>query len=304
MAQYGFDSSNDSEPDAHYQRTLRRVLLTIVALVLIALFVIWRIQSDRIERLRAELLNMFMPSIRFGLQIGEYISDIGAVYYMISEASRNAEELESTQQSLREWRNYAQHLEQENATLKKLVNLTENTGITSITSTVLADTSSPFGNSILLNIGSENGIENGWMATDGVGVVGRVSSVSRTTSRVLLITDTSSRIPIQIQPSGVRAIAVGDNTINPVIELVGNTAEIEHGSRVITSGDGGVFPSGYLLGTIGKSKNGRLRIIPAANYSALSIVSLINLDKPETVRLDSKLLIPDKIDQQESKLEP
>ena len=66
----------------------------------------------------------------------------------------------------------------------------------------MADSGSPFRQSVLLNVGGRDGIVDGWAAMDGLGLVGRISGVGDRTARVVLLTDTSSRIPVTVQPSG------------------------------------------------------------------------------------------------------
>src|SRR5690606_9194177 len=110
--------------------------------------------------------------------------------------------------------------------------------LTSVSGVVLADSGSPFRQSVLLNVGSRDGIVDGWATMDGLGLVGRISGVGRTTSRVILLTDPSSRIPVTIQPSGQRAILAGDNTALPLIDFLESPEQVRPGDRVISSGDG------------------------------------------------------------------
>ena len=195
-------------------------------------------------------------------------------------AAKDYEVLEVTQRKLREWQTHAQLLEQENAALRKLVNMAERPDITVITAPVIADTRSPFRNSILVNLGSQNGVANGWMATDGIGVVGRVTSVGQSVSRIVLLLDTSSRVPGRISVTGSRALVVGNNTMFPNIELFGDSVDYLDGSRVITSGDAGVYPPGYLIGTIHVPAEGEPRVVPAADFSTLSHVTLVSQSLP------------------------
>ena len=67
--------------------------------------------------------------------------------------------------------------------------------LTHISSIVLADSGSPFRQSVLINVGMQDGIQDGWAAMDGLGLVGRISGVGSKTARVLLLTDTASINP-------------------------------------------------------------------------------------------------------------
>ncbi len=122
------------------------------------------------------------------------------------------QELRRELQQMKAWKEAALQLEQKNAKLLDLNNVRLDPKLTYVTGVVLADSGSPFRQSVLLNIGERDGIVDGWAATDGLGLVGRISGVGRSTSRVILLTDANSRIPVMIQPSGQRAILSGDNT--------------------------------------------------------------------------------------------
>jgi len=166
-------------------------------------------------------------------------------------------------------------LEQENARLLDLNNVRLDPRLTYITGVVLADSGSPFRQSVLLNVGARDGIVEGWATMDGIGVVGRISGVAQNTARVIMVTDASSRIPAVIQPSGQRAIVAGDNSAAPPIDFLENPDLVRPGDRVVTSGDGGVFPAGLLLGQVAADPGGRLRVRLAADYERLEFLRVL-----------------------------
>jgi rod shape-determining protein MreC len=139
----------------------------------------------------------------------------------------------------------------------------------------MADSGSPFRQSVLINVGARDGIVDGWAAMDGLGLVGRISGVGERTSRVVLLTDTSSRIPVTIQPSGQKALLVGDNTAAPPVDFIEEPDQLHAGDRVLTSGDGGVFPPGLAIGQIAKDPGGRVRVRLAADYERLEFLRVL-----------------------------
>lgn len=99
---------------------------------------------------------------------------------------------------------------------------------------------------LLLDKGSQHGVYTGQPVLDASGVVGQVVEVMPYSSRVLLLTDNSHSLPIQVTRNDLRAIASG--TGNPdTLELryITDITDIEEGDLLITSGMGGKFPSGY-----------------------------------------------------------
>jgi rod shape-determining protein MreC len=110
---------------------------------------------------------------------------------------------------------------------------------------------------------------------DGLGLVGRISGVGSNTARVLLLTDTSSRIPITTQPSGQRALVIGDNSPSPLLDFIESPDQVRPGDRILTSGDGGVFPAGLLVGQVIQDRTGRMRVRIAADYERLEFLRVL-----------------------------
>ena len=156
----------------------------------------------------------------------------------------------------------------------------------------MADSGSPFRQSVLINVGARDGIKDGWAAMDGLGLVGRISGVGRNTARVILLTDTSSRIPVTIQPSGQRALIIGDNSIAPVVDFVEAPDQVRPGDRVLTSGDGGVFPPGLLAGQVALDPGGRLRVRISADYERLEFLRVLRSYENERLTDPGRLISP------------
>ena len=258
-----------------YIGPLKRLLLATLLLCLFAIFLVWRIDSPRVERFRAQVVDRVVPSMDWAMApvtgAINMVRDFQS-YQRIVEQNR---ELRRELQQMKAWKEAALQLEQENARLLDLNNVRLDPRLTFVTGVVLADSGSPFRQSVLLNIGARDGIVDGWAAMDGIGLVGRISGVGKSSSRVILLSDSSSRIPVMIQPSGQTAIVAGDNTIAPYIDFLENPERVRPGDRVISSGDGGVFPSGLLVGQVSSDPGGRLRVRLAADYERLEFLRVL-----------------------------
>ena len=258
-----------------YKRPLKRLFVIILVAALIGIFIFWRLEGSRAEKLRSDAIDLLIPSI----ELGQIPSDMYfATIRFFQDMSRYRDSqatITSLQSDLKRWQTYALSLEEENTMLRKFVNFSPTVDFPTISASVLADTTSPFSHSVLLSSGTENGVMVGLPATDGVGIVGRVTNASRNSSRLLLITDSSSRIPVRVLPSGNRGIVHGDNTSLPQIDLINTSADIEAGDQIMTNGDGGVFPPDLAVGTVMKGSDGKLRVILSADLLNLQNVSLI-----------------------------
>ncbi|MGV6846780.1 MAG: rod shape-determining protein MreC [Marinibacterium sp.] len=258
-----------------YSGPLGRLILGVLVLCLLAVFLLWRIDSPRVERFRAQLVDRVVPSMDWAMAPVtasiRLLRDFQS-YRALSDQNR---ELRSELRQMQAWKEAALQLEQENARLRDLNNVRLDPRLTYITGVVIADSGTPFRQSVLINVGARDGIVDGWAAMDGIGLVGRISGVGANTSRVILLTDAASSVPAVIQPSRQRALIAGDNSAAPLVDFLESPELVRPGDRVISSGDGGVFPAGLLIGQVAADPSGRLRVRLAAEYERLEFLRVL-----------------------------
>ena len=267
--------NNDRQTQADYFAPLRRFITVVLLLVLFGLFVVWRIDNPRVEKFRALVIDTFVPNFEWILRPMTSVVKLAQDYRSYEKLLEQNKELRRELQQMKSWKEAALQLEQENARLLDLNQLRLDSKLTHVSGIVIADSGSPFRQSVLLNIGSRDGIQDGWAAMDGLGLVGRISGVGSSTSRVILLTDNASQIPVIVQPSGQRAILMGDNSFAPPVEFIENVDLVRPGDRVVTSGGGGVLPAGLLVGTLAMDPNGRLRARLVADYERLEFLKVL-----------------------------
>ncbi len=275
-----------------YVRPIRRILIGGLVLILFAVFLVWRIDSPRVERFRADLVDRVVPSFDWALVPVTKMADMIEGFRSYSRIYEQNQELRRELQQMKAWKEAALQLEQKNAKLLDLNKVRLDPKHTFVTGVVLADSGSPFRQSVLLNVGERDGIVDGWATMDGIGLVGRISGVGRNTSRVILLTDSNSRIPVSIQPSGQRALLVGDNSASPPIDFLESAELVRPGDRVVSSGDGGVFPAGILVGQVAMGTDRRLRVRLAADYGRLEFLRVIRSQRSERIVDPGALLAP------------
>src|SRR6056297_1255238 len=281
--------ARDSYDDA-YARPVRRLLVAVAVICLLALVMLWRIDNPRVERMRAAIVDRVVPNMEWAMAPVTGVARIFDDFQSYARLFEQNQELRRELQQMRAWREAALQLEQENARLLDLNRVQLDPELTFVTGLVLADSGSPFRRSVLINVGARDGILDGWATMDGLGVVGRVSGVGERTSRVLMLTDANSRIPVTIQPSGQQALLVGDNTQAPMLDFLEAPEDFGAGDRIVTSGDGGLFPPGLLVGQVIRTSDGRLRARLAADLARLNFLRIMR-SHPGTSLGDSGDLI-------------
>ncbi len=268
---------------SHSWRLLRRLILGILVLSLLGMFFLSRIDNPRAERIRMAIVDRFYPGFDWALKPVTAMSRMLADFQSYTRVYAQNQELRGELQSMKGWREAALQLEQKNAQLLALNNVKLNPRLSFITGEVTTDSGGPFSQSALVNIGRQDGVRDGSAAVDGLGLVGRIVGVGERTSRVLFLSDVNSSVPVVIIPSGRRAIVQGDNSVVPPIEFLDSQVGVQAGNRVMTSGDGNVFPADILIGQVVVDPQGRFRVRLAADYENLEFIRVLQTTPIERI---------------------
>lgn len=131
----------------------------------------------------------------------------------------------------------------------------------------VSETHGPFVHSALINAGQNKKITQGHAVSTVDGLIGHIVRVGKTSARVLMLTDLNSHISVMSQRSTSRAIMIGTNTKRPRLDYISPEADWQVGDRVVTSGDGGVFPPGISIGLVqsGEGQQFRVRLFTQDN---------------------------------------
>ncbi|MAI02298.1 MAG: rod shape-determining protein MreC [Rickettsiales bacterium] len=185
---------------------------------------------------------------------------------------------------LYKWKDLAQGLLVENEELRKLLNSVNKIPNKFLTAKVIANSSGSYIKTVTLNVGKVNSIKIGNAVINNWGMVGRVIQVGKKTSRVLLITDINSQIPIYFEKSKHKAILIGKNSDLLEIKFLKSRVFLIDNDRVFTSGEGGVLPRGLKVGTYIKSLNSdinKIKILPTRNWDRLDNLMIVLNDNKE-----------------------
>ena len=167
-----------------------------------------------------------------------------------------------------------EYLKFENERLRKLIDeYIINTD--ELVAKVLLDKESPFLRSIILNKGSKDKIRIGMAVLDGPYLVGKVVEVNYATSRVLLISDLNSKIPVILEPGDIQSIMSGSGKNNGQIQYFKTENTLNEKKIVFTSGSGGIFKSGIPIGEINSGEEIKF----FSDLSQLTFVKVVSFNK-------------------------
>ena len=167
-----------------------------------------------------------------------------------------------------------EYLKFENERLRKLIDeYIINTD--ELVAKVLLDKESPFLRSIILNKGSKDKIRIGMAVLDGPYLVGKVVEVNYATSRVLLISDLNSKIPVILEPGDIQSIMSGSGKNKGQIQYFKTENTLNEKKIVFTSGSGGIFKSGIPIGEINSGEEIKF----FSDLSQLTFVKVVSFNK-------------------------
>lgn len=202
----------------------------------------------------------------------------------LSELQAQNTQLEQENLRLREWYQTALLLEAENKSLRELLHVKVEPENHYITTRVLVDAGNTFVKSLLVDAGVSDGVHKGQAVISGEGVIGRVIDSGRRTSRVLLVTDINSRVPVLVEDSRQQAILAGQNDAEPALIHLPPDSEIKNGARIITSGYGGIFPQGLPIGRVHIDNNGVYKVQLFADFDRLVHVRIVDRNEDPNLR--------------------
>ncbi|MGR3343189.1 MAG: rod shape-determining protein MreC, partial [Paracoccaceae bacterium] len=146
--------ARDRKSVENYVRPIRRILVGGLVLFLFALFLLWRIDSPRVERYRAVLVDRVVSSFDWALVPVTKLAGMVENFQSYSKIYEQNQELRRELRQMKAWKEAALQLEQKNAKLLDLNKVRLDPKLSYVTGVVLADSGSPFRQSVLLNVGA------------------------------------------------------------------------------------------------------------------------------------------------------
>jgi rod shape-determining protein MreC len=228
------------------------------------------------DRLRVIVVDATAPMLQAVSQpvatVGSgarYFQDLFIVYH-------DNQRLREENGRLLQWQNVARRLQAENAELRKLTKFQPPADARYVSAQVIANSGGAFARNVLINVGSHDEVVRGQAAVTGEGLVGRIAEVGNRASRILLLTDLNSHIPVVLDGSRERAVMAGDNSDQPRLLYLPANVAVKVGDRVVTAGSGGVFPPGLPVGVVAAVDGGIVRIEPFAELARLEVVEVVD----------------------------
>jgi rod shape-determining protein MreC len=248
------------------------------ALLALGLLVFGRVHPAPMEGARIHVMDTLAPVLdALSRPIVATQSVMANIRDYVALRAEN-DKLRADMAQLKQWENAVATLQTENNGLRDLLRYKVEPASSYISARVIADTGGPFVRGLIVTAGKIDGVREGMAAMTGDGLIGRVVEAGDWSSRVLLITDFNSRIPVMIEGSGERAVLAGDNTPEPRLMYLPQDAVLNAGARVVTSGHGGVFPPNLPIGIVREDGPNIYSLATAADLGRINYVRLVDFN--------------------------
>ena len=234
--------------------TKQRFSLVVLLIISVVFIILGKINFAPINYLKVGI-NEIVYRVSFVTSLPEkYISYSFRAIEEHLNIYKNYNLIEEELKKLKNKKYKTDFLESENKRLKKILeDITYSSD--AVIAKVLIDKQSPFLKSIIINKGSKNDLKKGMAVLSDNYLIGKIVEVNYTTSRVLLLSDLNSRIPVSIEPGSIQSILSGDGKNSGTIQYTKNNTLINSDSIIYTSGTGGLLKPGIPIGKIYNIEN-------------------------------------------------
>jgi len=244
-----------SPPPLFKQGAPARVKMTVFACISIALLLV-DARMNTLPAVRKVVGTALYPLQMAALLPRDAINGAGDYFSTVSSLEKQVRDLKRQQIQAAQSLQQAQLQAQENAQLRRLMDARDHIPVKSMLAEVLYDARDINSRKIILDRGTQQGMQLGLPVIDNQGVVGQVTRVFPFTSEVTLLTDKDQAIPVQLLRNGLRSVAYGRGKAgNMELRFTAPNADIQVGDIVVTSGLDGIYPAGLAVARVSQVEN-------------------------------------------------
>ncbi len=248
----------------------------IVLIVLAAMLIILNLFFPTlVSRVRVTFTDLFAPFMHAAAKPGEAMQNLSSAWQDVAGVREENKKLHQQIDELRAWRDSARQQADENNALRGLLKYKDDSVLSFLAARVIAEAGGNFNNSVIVTAGTRDGVVKNMIALGEDGVVGRVIETGEWSSRVLLYNDLNFRLPVMLEGTQLRAILSGEGTGLPKLLFIPPELDVKPGTRVLTSGHGGLFPPHLPVGVVQERKGQDVWLNPYARLDRLQVVRLV-----------------------------
>ena len=220
-------------------------------------------------------VNISLPIVKASSAPFNFVVNFSHNITQLATAKQKNEQLTKEIATLRAAQISAINIAAENTELKKILNFAYAKTANFKTAQIVGRTNETFNQKLYINAGKNQNIKKGSIVTGNNGVIGRIAEISDNKSRLILINDANSKIPVIASSSRTKAILAGNGSNIMQLLYLPKKHNIKVGELIFTSGDGDTLPSGLLVGVVSKIKGRKIFITPSQSNHNANIVLIV-----------------------------
>ncbi len=279
------------------RQLLKKFALVILFLIAFVMMLLNKTDTALIDKTSSVATDVVTPVVDVLILPARLLANAYDYLKDLSLAHKENQFLKAENRRLRLVSERARSLEIENRLLAKLLNYTRPDEENLVTARVVAEEGDAFSHSLIAYTGKDTTAQKGQIVLTEKGVVGRLDKVGQLYSKILMITDINSRIPVMIENTRVRGILAGDNELNPKLVFTPLSANIQEGDRVVTSGVAGVFPAGLPVGVVSHVSKREIRVLPFADLNKVEYVKIVSFPLESQEALSETVVVEEAVNE-------
>jgi len=259
---------------------------SIVALLILAAILGWFLSfgAESTRKLQAGFYQLISPFLTTGSDLEKQITSVRTGLKSLEELERDSNNLRVENRALKATNQALRDVEREVNRLRLALAYRERSVFKLVPAEIVTRDASTWWRTVTINRGKQDGIEGDMPVVTDEGLVGKTTTVSESISIVVLVSDENCRVAATVEGTREQGIVVGERVagaLTPLLDLnfVSKQANLQPGQKCYTSGVGGVFPSGLLIGAVKEYRvrelDGQARLTPAVDLSKLEDVFVV-----------------------------
>jgi rod shape-determining protein MreC len=259
---------------------------SIVAIVIFAaaLLALLNLGPEATRRIQATFYQLVAPFLKTGSGLERQITSVRSGLKSLDDLERENADLRVENRSLKATNGALRDVEHEVNRLRQALNYRQRSVFRLVPAEVVSRDSSTWWRTVTINRGTEDGLEPEMPVLTDEGLVGRTTTVADNITVVLLVSDENCKVASSVEGTREQGIVTGERvegSVAPLLELnyLSKQADLRAGQKVYTSGVGGVFPSGLLVGTVKSFKvralDSQAKLTPAVDLAKLEDVFVV-----------------------------
>lgn len=272
---FGSKRSNYSVKHS-FDLVFRRIETVFFSILCVILLITSKVNRDFSTDLSFTFVSISMPVVKFASFPFNATINLVTNFGELVDAKKQNKILKEELETLRSFYIKSLNIHQENKELRNILSFVTSKSSSFKVAKIIGRSSQVFNQRIFIDAGKNRGLKDGQIVIGGHGVVGRILEVGEEKSRLLLLTDAASRIPIITSKSRTRGILAGNNSGTMEILYLPKNHAILAGDMVFTSGDGDTLPSGLLVGVVKKVDHDSALVVMAEDVNNADIVTVLD----------------------------